>query len=74
MPQHKIISKKLQQEITAFFEYAPPMRLSRNLRNMLMGYLLAYDDGYGIEIKDLLTDLSALFDLLDVAHDELGGL
>ncbi len=71
MPQNKILSEKLQGEVSNFFEYAAPARLSRNLRKLLIGYLLACDEGHGFDMKDLLSDLSALFELLDTAADEI---
>jgi len=72
MSHNKTLSKKLQGEVAHFFEYAPPARLSRNLRRMLMAYLVACEDGHSFDMNDLLTDLSALFELLDTAGDELG--
>jgi hypothetical protein len=70
MPHNKTLSDKMQQELAAFFEYTPPARLSRNLRNLLLGYLMAYHDGHSFDIDDLLTDLTALFQVLDTAAEE----
>lgn len=64
-------SKKLQEEIARFLEDTPPARLSRNLRKMLLSYCATFRDGHGLDLEDLLLDLSSLFELLDTAHDEL---
>lgn len=71
MAEQKTLSKKLQGEVSTFFEYAAPERLNRNLRKLLVGYLIACEDGHSFDMKDLLSDLSALFELLDAAADEM---
>ena len=61
----------LQEEVEWFFEYAPPERLSRNLRKLLLSYLALQQDGHAMNMDDLLTDMQWLFELLDKAGDEL---
>lgn len=61
----------MQKEVAAFLEYTPPARLSRNLRSLLLGYLIACRDGHSFDMTDLLTDLSALFEFLDAAAEEV---
>lgn len=65
------ISKTLKKEIAVFFEYVPPGRLSRNLRDMLLDYLYLVQDSSKINMEDLLPDMQLLFELLDIAADEL---
>ena len=74
MSSYKAPSKKMQQAMVQFMAYARPERLGRNLRNMLLSYLLVYEDGHSFDLPDLLHDIGALFDLLDIAADEMEGV
>lgn len=65
--KHKI-SKELQTRFAEFLEYATPARLSRNLRNMLLLWLIHEKDALPDYTDDLLHDLNELFQLLDVAE------
>lgn len=71
MQNKKLLTKKLETELAYFFESTPPPRLSRNLRRLLTSYLVLQDDGHLMDIEDLLVDMQNLFELLDVASDEL---
>jgi hypothetical protein len=62
--KHKI-SKELQTCFAGFLEYAVPARLSRNLRNMLLLWLIHEKDSLPDYTDDLLHDLNELFRLLD---------
>ena len=62
---------KLQTQVDWFFEVVPPGRLSRNLRTLLMNYLSLDQDAHGMNIQDLYVDMIWLFELLDIAEDEL---
>ena len=66
-----IYSEKLREEITRFFGYVPPHRLSRNLRKLLLSYLSLQKDSHSMDMDDLLLDIQFLFELLDVADEEL---
>ncbi len=69
--KHLLGSEKLEKQTVAFFEYVPPTRFSRGLRNMLVDYLSLQADGNRAFMDDLLIDIQLLFDLLDVAADEI---
>ena len=62
---------RLQEEVNSFFEHVPPARLSRNLRRLLLTHLAFKQDAYGMDIHQLYPDLIRLFELLDIAEDEL---
>ena len=62
---------RLQDELDSFFEHVPPARLSRNLRRLLLTHLAYKQDAYGMDIHELYADLIRLFELLDIAEDEL---
>ena len=62
---------RLQDELDSFFEQVPPARLGRNLRRLLLTHLAYKHDAYGMNIHELYDDLIRLFELLDVAEDEL---
>ncbi len=64
------ISKPLKEEFEKFLEYAPARRLSCNLRNLLLWYLIHAEGEYFFNMDDLLCDLTYLFDLLDTAEKE----
>lgn len=71
MPEVKI-SPALKKAFADFLEYTPAQRLSRNLRDMLVYYILSEKDGVPPDIEDLLCDLLQLFHLLDIADEEWG--
>jgi hypothetical protein len=66
-----IISHDLLEQFERFYEYHPARRLSRNLRSLLLEFLM-YDGSAEAEyLRDLVIDLDGLFTLLD-AMEEAG--
>lgn len=70
IPQNSRLNKKLVKELDELFEYVPPERLSRNLRNLLLSHL-EHEEGRPLYFEDLIIDLYFLFQFLDMAADEL---
>lgn len=65
-----MISQKLLEQFERFYEYHPARRLSRNLRSMLLEFLM-YDGSAEAEyLRDLMIDLDGLFTLLDAMEEE----
>lgn len=64
------LSPTLKKAFIEFLEYTPPERLRRNLRNMLLYYIIYEQEALPIEMEDLLCDLLNLFRLLDAACGE----
>jgi hypothetical protein len=65
-----MISYKLLEQFERFYEYHPARRLSRNLRSMLLEFLM-YDGSAEAEyLRDLVIDLDGLFTLLDAMEEE----
>lgn len=65
-----VISQKLLEQFERFYEYHPARRLSRNLRSMLLEFLM-YDGSAEAEyLRDLVIDLDGLFSLLDAMEEE----
>jgi len=65
-----IIGKAVQEELGRFREYHPVNRFSRNLRTMLIEFLM-YDGAIEANyLQDLLYDLQGLFELLEVIQLE----
>ncbi len=65
-----MVGKAVQEELVRFTEYHPVSRLARNLRTMLIEFLMyegAIEANY---LQDLLYDLQGLFDLLEVIQLE----
>lgn len=66
--QSPVIQDALQEKFLEFITHCPACRFNRNLRAMLLEFLMSS----GTEapyIKDLLLDLESLFDLLDKIED-----
>lgn len=67
------VSPRLQEAFVRFLEYHPAKRLSVNLRSWLLEFLM-YDGSAEAEyLYHLVTDLSGLFDLLEVVQEEWNG-
>lgn len=60
----------LQEEFLRFIEYHPSRRFNRNLRKMLLEFMMSDVAVEAFYIKDLLYDLEGLFDLLDAIEAE----
>ena len=67
-----LLSTALQEEFLRFIEYHPPYRFNRNLRKMLLEYLMHEGSLEEFYLKDLLYDLQGLFELLDMIEIEAG--
>jgi hypothetical protein len=71
IPRKKpIVGKAVREELVRFREYHPVSRFSRNLRTMLIEFLMyegAIEANY---LEDLLYDLQGLFELLEVIQLE----
>jgi hypothetical protein len=68
-----IVTPRLQEAFLRFLEYHPAKRLSVNLRSWLLEFLM-YDGSAEAEyLYHLVTDLSGLFDLLEVIQEEWKG-
>ena len=64
------VTPRLQEAFVRFLEYHPAKRLSVNLRSWLLEFLM-YDGSAEAEyLYHLVTDLSGLFDLLEVIQEE----
>lgn len=64
------ISQELLEQFERFYEYHPAKRLSRNLRSLLLEFLM-YDGSAEAEyLRDLVIDLDGLFTLLDAMQEE----
>ena len=65
------LSKSLCDQFERFLEYHPPKRLIKNLRRMLLEFLLETNVCEAADYyKNLIYDLEGLFELLDVAEAE----
>ena len=69
------ITPKIAKELEALLDYHPARRLSRGLRSLFMDYLITNGQlGEFNELPsyfdDLVYDLNALLEFLDVADEE----
>jgi hypothetical protein len=65
-----MVSQELLEQFERFYEYHPAARLSRNLRSLLLEFLM-YDGSTEAEyLRDLVIDLDGLFTLLDAMQEE----
>ena len=66
-----VISHELLEQFERFYEYHPARRLSRNLRSLLLEFLM-YDGSAEAEyLRDLVIDLDGLFTLHDAMEEEV---
>ncbi len=64
------ISKKFKKELKDFFEYHPPRRVNRNLREVFMTYASYSLDVVPLNMSDIIWDMQCLMELIDIAEDE----
>lgn len=64
------LSRSLQDELLRFMEYHPVSRFNRNLRKMLLEFLMQNGSVENLYFKDLVYDLDGLFELLDAIEIE----
>lgn len=65
-----VFSKALKEEFLRFIEYHSAPRFNRNLRKMLLEFLMLDTAVESFYLKDLLYDLEGLFELLDAIQLE----
>ncbi len=72
--KHSSMSKAIQnarlEALNTFLKETPPERLSQNLRNMLLEFLIEKPDEYSFDIYYLLQDVLNLFVFLDELKDK----
>jgi hypothetical protein len=66
-----LLTKPLTEAFVQFLEYHPPSRINRNLRRLLVDYMMYDGSRESVYIYETLLDLDGLFALLDVAEDEV---
>lgn len=66
------LSKAMQEAFVHFLENHPAKRLSKNLRRVLLEYLMQNEAGQSIYLYETLMDLHGLFELLDVVEEKDG--
>jgi hypothetical protein len=65
-----VLSKPLKEAFINFLERHPTKRFRKNLRRMLIGYLMEDSGRESIYIYETLLDMDGLFELLDVVEEE----
>ncbi len=60
-----VLNPTLNEEFVRFMEFHSAKRLSRNLRTMLLEFLMYDGTTEAVYLKDLVHDLDGLFRLLD---------
>jgi hypothetical protein len=66
----KPFSKAVEVKFRHFVEYHPPKRLAKNLRSMLLDFLMSEGATEVHYLQDLLHDLDGLFELLDTIESD----
>jgi hypothetical protein len=72
-PVHRGLTNVLIEEFKYFIEYHPTERFIRNLRKMLIEFLLYDGATEAVYLNDLLFDLEGLFHLLDEIQNNKKG-
>lgn len=70
--QEPIVNDVLQKAFADFVLYCPARRFSKNLRSMLLKYLVLSEIKEE-KLKEMLIDLESLFKLLEVMEEERPG-
>jgi hypothetical protein len=65
------VGRAVQEELIRFREYHPVNRFSRNLRTMLIEFLMHEESIEANYLQDLLYDLQGLFELLEAIQLEI---
>lgn len=65
-----MVSTNVAEELMRFAEYHPAARFKKNMRKMLLEFLMSEGGVEKIYLNDLLYDLEGLFELLDVIEEE----
>jgi hypothetical protein len=75
MPElfHHTLSPKLQASYLQFLNTTPPDRLSHDLRDLFIQYMIHHHDDLPNDFHHTLEDLNNLFRLLDRAMIETKG-
>ena len=66
------LTMSIQEELLRFMEFHPAGRLSRNLRSLLIEFLMFDGGTEAVFLRDLLYDLMGLYELLDCIEREGG--
>ena len=70
--KRSVVSTVVNSEFLRFIEYHPASRVNRNLRKMLLEFLMSDGVTEAFYFKDLMYDLEGLFELLDTIESENG--
>ena len=65
-----VLAPSVKAGMLHFIEYHPASRFSRNLRSMLLEFLMFDGAAEASYLNDLLYDLEGLFQLLEVIQSE----
>jgi hypothetical protein len=67
---HPVLSDRLQNEFIEFLKVSPPKKAKTNLRRMVIDWMILGAGSESIYLPEILLDLNALFELLDIAEEE----
>lgn len=67
---HSMVKSDIVEELMRFMEYHPAARVKKNMRKMLLEFLMSEGGVEKIYLNDLLYDVEGLFELLDVIEEE----
>lgn len=67
--EQSIVRPDIAEALTRFIEYHPAARFKKNIRKMLLEFLMTEDGVEKTYLNDLLYDLEGLFELLDVIEE-----
>jgi hypothetical protein len=71
LPSNSRINKKILRQLDVLLDFAPPGRVSRNVRNIFFSYLYYEKDCLPEDIGDILMDVQFLLEFLDETSEEL---
>lgn len=71
LPENSRINKKILRELDVLLDFAPPRRVSRNVRNVFLSYLYHEKDCLPRDIGETIMDIQFLLDFLDTSSEVL---
>ncbi len=73
LPDEPMLSESLQKMVLEWIGMTPPRRMLRQLRKILISWMLHEQSGFPTDFEEIITDLDGLFELLDAIQEEIDG-
>ena len=72
LPAHSKLNQTIIDELDDLFDFVPPGKLSRKLRNIFLSYVRYETEMLPPDINDTIAEMMLLLDFLDSSSDQIG--